>query len=124
MVRERAKNRCEYCRLPEAFSERPFQIDHVHAKQHVTDDTGQNLALSCDRCNGNKGPNVAGIDPITREVVPLFNPRTQSWEEHFGWNGPQLIGLTTVGKVTIHVLKMNHIRAVALRAGIMRTNNF
>lgn len=124
IVRERAKDRCEYCRLPQAFSTRHFQIDHVHARQHLSDDFLDNLALSCDRCNGNKGPNVAGIDLASREVVPLFNPRTQVWNEHFVWVGPLLLGLTRVGIVTIHVLKVNHASAVALRAAIMRLGRF
>jgi len=120
IVRHRANYCCEYCRLPEAFAPRPLQIDHVHAKQHIQDDSVENLALSCDRCNAYKGPNVAGIDPTSRTVVPLFSPRTQSWQDHFSWDGPRIIGRTTVGLVTVHVLSMNQPDAVALRAGIMR----
>lgn len=123
-VRERANDRCEYCRLPQSFAAQRFQIDHVHAKQHVADDSLENLALSCGRCNGCKGPNVAGIDPISRKLIPLFNPRKQMWEEHFAWDGPKIIGLTPTGSITIHVLKMNDVSAVALRAAIMRMGRF
>lgn len=34
-VRERAGNRCEYCRLPQYALPLPFQIDHVVAESHV-----------------------------------------------------------------------------------------
>jgi hypothetical protein len=30
-----------------------------------------------------KGPNLTAIDPRTQRIVPLFNPRTQDWVEHF-----------------------------------------
>ena len=33
-VRERAKHRCEYCRIPAYISEFTFPIDHIIAQQH------------------------------------------------------------------------------------------
>jgi len=51
----------------------------VVPRQHGgTDDPG-NLALACHRCNLRKGPNLTGIDPITGEIVPLFDPRRDRW---------------------------------------------
>ncbi len=61
----------------------------------------------CSFCNSYKGANIAGIDSETSQVVPLFNPRLMSWEDHFTWNGPELIGRTAIGRVTIDVLKIN-----------------
>ena len=35
LVRRRAVNRCEYCRLPQsALPHAPFHVEHVVAKQH------------------------------------------------------------------------------------------
>src|SRR5262245_51190055 len=114
-VRERAKERCEYCRLPQAAYPWTFQIDHVVAEQHRGRTKLNNLALACPRCNRNKGPNLAGIDSKTREITPLFHPRRDVWDDHFRWRGPRLIGLTAVGRVTIQVLKINHPEDVELR---------
>jgi 5-methylcytosine-specific restriction endonuclease McrA len=69
-VRARAKNNCEYCRLPQSARRLRFQIDHVIAQQHGGGTELDNLALSCGRCNRFKGPNIAGIDPIA-EFPPL-----------------------------------------------------
>src|SRR5437667_5562987 len=33
-VRERARERCEYCLLPVEFSVLPFEIDHIIAEKH------------------------------------------------------------------------------------------
>jgi 5-methylcytosine-specific restriction endonuclease McrA len=51
LVRERARSRCEYCRLPEAFSAIPFEIDHIVAQKHGGPTREENLALSCFYCN-------------------------------------------------------------------------
>jgi hypothetical protein len=67
-VRMRAGQHCEYCRLPQEFSELRFHIEHVTPRQHGGDDDADNLALACPDCNLRKGPNLTGIDPNTGEV--------------------------------------------------------
>lgn len=119
-VRGRAGSRCEYCRFPERFSEIPFQIDHIIAEQHrgQTDET--NLALACVRCNLYKGPNLSGLDPMNGELTRLFNPRLDSWADHFGWDGARLVGRTPVGRTTIEVLQMNHEEAIEDRISLLQ----
>lgn len=124
LVRERAGDRCEYCRFPQAFAELPFQFDHVIAKKHHGDTTSENLAYACIYCNRYKGPNVAGIDTKSAASTPLYHPRRDRWEEHFHWNGPELIGLTAVGRVTIDVLRINHPDAIAVRASLIAEGVF
>lgn len=46
-VRERAAGRCEYCRLPQAGSNIPFEIDHIIARKHGGRTLTSNLALTC-----------------------------------------------------------------------------
>jgi hypothetical protein len=121
---ERAGGRCEYCRLSQADSRLAFEIDHVIARKHSGATTGPNLALSCFYCNSFKGPNIAGIDPRTRRVVRLFNPRRQKWDRHFRWSGPRLVGRTAVGRATVAVLMMNHPQAVALRRSLIAEGRF
>lgn len=108
-VRERAGDRCEYCGLRQEQS--PFarlQIEHIRARQHGGDDDPENLALACIDCNLRKGPNLAGIDSESESMTPLFNPRTDRWDEHFLWNGIRIVGKTGKGRATITVLSLNH----------------
>ena len=76
LVRERAGDRCEYCRIhqdQDAYFR--FHIDHIIARQHGGLTNADNLCLSCYRCNAHKGPNIASIDADTDELVRLFHPR-------------------------------------------------
>ena len=99
-VRNRAGERCEYCRIPSYISEFTFPVDHIIAKQHGGTTTYANLALSCPHDNFHKGPNIAGLDPETGRLMRLFNPRRQRWNAHFAWNGPMLVGKTPTGRTT------------------------
>jgi hypothetical protein len=106
---------CEYCRIPQALDDSPFEIDHVIARKHGGPTAAGNLALSCFHCNAFKGSNIAGLDPKTRKLTALFNPRRQRWATHFRWEGPRLVGRTAVGRVTVAVLAVNDRFRVELR---------
>lgn len=123
-VAERAGFRCEYCGLPGDLSSVPFQLDHVIAEKHAGAKSFQNLAWACLHCNSFKGPNLAGRDQRTSEIVRLFNPRRDDWEQHFRWRGPLLVGKTSIGSVTIDVLRINLPYRVALRASLMDEEAF
>jgi hypothetical protein len=73
-VWQRARARCEYCQMPQEFDPLPFQIDHIIARKHRGRTRMENLALACFACNNHQGPNIAGIDPDTHAVTPLFHP--------------------------------------------------
>jgi len=117
-VRHRANGRCEYCLFPESASELPFHIDHIIAQKHGGLSESDNLAWSCFSCNLRKGPNIAGLDPETGELTPLFNPRADTWSEHFAWNGVWLRGKTGIGRATVAVLDINHVDSVAVRQAL------
>ncbi len=114
-VFDRAGLRCEYCRLAQAYHELPFQVEHIIAKKHKGGDDVENLALSCYNCNAFKGPNIAGIDPLSQELTRLFHPRRDRWDEHFSWVGCELVGSTDVGRTTVEVLRINNEESMALR---------
>lgn len=118
-VAERARHRCEYCCLPEAYTSLPHEIDHVRARKHHGPSSLRNLCWACAACNAAKGPNVASYDPETDELVPLFNPRTDRWDEHFAWAGPRLLGKTPIARATIDVLRINDPHRVAHRAQLI-----
>jgi hypothetical protein len=123
-VRARAHDCCEYCQLPQAFSSTPFPIDHIIAEKHGGRTVASNLALACLADNNHKGPNLAGIDPKTGKRAWLFHPRRQKWSRHFRWQGPILIGRTSVGRATVAVLAINLPHRVAQRAGLIAEGVF
>jgi len=123
-VRQRAAQRCEYCHLPDRVSHAVFQIDHVIAKQHIDDESLHNLAWSCSRCNGYKGPNLSSIDPVSGDIVELFNPRKQTWNEHFELHGPLIVGLSPTGRATARLLAMNDLHRVPLREWLIEEGEF
>jgi 5-methylcytosine-specific restriction endonuclease McrA len=55
LVRRRASERCEYCRLHQENSELKHHLEHIITKQHGGSDGAENLALACHRCNLRKG---------------------------------------------------------------------
>jgi len=98
-VRGRAAERCEYCHLPQAAAPfLGFHLEHIEAQQHVLDDSPDNLALACPDCNRHKGPNLSTLDSRTRQLVRLFHPRRDTWDEHFEFRGALLVGLTDVAR--------------------------
>lgn len=116
LVRERAGRWYEYCRLPDfAAPASTFHVEHVIARQHGGADDLDNRCWSCHRCHLHKGPNLSGRDPLTGNVVRLFDPRRQSWKRHFEWRGAVLVGRTQTGRATVAVLNVNDPQRVALR---------
>jgi len=124
LIRTRADSLCEYCRLPQRYSELAHHVEHIVARQHGGSDEVDNLALACHRCNLHKGPNLAGVDRQSGEVATLFNPRRESWPDHFSFDGEWIIGLTATGRATVQVLAMNDARRRELRREIVKYATF
>ncbi len=76
-----------------------------------------NLARCCHGCNQHKARRISARDAVTDSLVSLFNPRTQSWEEHFTWNQDftLMLGMTPAGRATIAALQLNRSGLVNLR---------
>jgi 5-methylcytosine-specific restriction endonuclease McrA len=111
-IRERANYLCEYCHSPERLSANRFTVDHVIPKSLGGSDQLTNLALACRRCNERRYNFVAGVDPETQEIVPIFNPRQQKWVDHFVWlnQGVVIKGTTPIGRATCLRLDLNDMR--------------
>jgi hypothetical protein len=123
LAAQRARGRCEYCRIHQDDDELfAFHVDHIVARQHSGSNALSNLCFSCRECNFAKGTNLAGF--WHGQIVPLYNPRRQSWLRHFRWRRPRLIGRTLVGKVTIKVLGINEPDRVDLRAFLIAAERF
>ncbi len=115
VVRDRARNCCEYCHLPQnRFPLVAFHIEHVIARQHGGSDDPANLCLACHWCNLFKGPNLSSLHE--GELVRLFDPRSDDWAEHFQFIDGVIVGLTPIGTVTLRLLNMNDPERVELRS--------
>jgi len=112
---QRADDRCEYCGLSQAGQAATFHIDHVVPVVAGGLTTADNLALACVSCSLRKAARQTLKDPETGETVPIFNPRQQTWKEHFRWDRVQIISLTATGRVTIDALAMNRAIMLAIR---------
>lgn len=124
IVVDRAKGYCEYCQLPAAFSASSFNFEHIIPIIKEGLSTLLNLAYSCGGCNAHKKDKIEAIDPLTRQLAPIFNPRINKWSEHFQWNEDDLyiIGITPVGRATVNRLKVNRDGNVNLRRLLILAN--
>lgn len=120
----RAKGCCEYCLLPDSLSFYPHEVDHIVAEKHGGATEFHNLALACWRCNRHKGSDLTSIDPETGAITPLFNPRTQRWQNHFRLHGAIIEPLTPEGRVTVHLLQLNRPDRVEERRVLMARGHY
>jgi hypothetical protein len=111
-IRQFAEDRCEYCRIPDRTVGFRQVFDHIVARQHGGRSVFANLALCC-------GANIAGLDPETGALLPLFNPRRDVWSDHFRWNLAILLGTTPIGRATVSVLAINLLIRVAARRALI-----
>ena len=116
-LRSQAGPHCGYCRTSSKVTGQPLTVEHIIPISCGGSSNEDNLWLSCRRCNEYKGAQVEAIDPETGSRVSLFNPRKQSWHEHFAWSGDGtlIIGLTPCGRATIVALRLNNDDIVAAR---------
>ncbi|MEL6606215.1 MAG: HNH endonuclease signature motif containing protein [Cyanobacteria bacterium J06614_10] len=105
-VRVAAQNRCGYCLSPQRLVMARLEIEHIIPLIKGGTNDESNLWLACPLCNGHKSSKTEATDPKTKATLPLFNPRTQVWSEHFRWSdsGTRVIGITPTGRATVSAL--------------------
>jgi hypothetical protein len=123
-VRARAAARCEYCFKPEGISAYKHHPDHIIPPLHGGDDSLENLAWACFQCNTTKSGQIASYDFENHELTPLFNPRQQSWDEHFRKDGETILGITPVGRVTVRVLQLNNSEQLETRRRLINAGKW
>lgn len=117
-IAKQARHRCGYCQTQEIVSGVPLTLEHILPKSSGGQSVEENLWLSCRLCNEAKGISTEAADPESGKLVPLFNPRTQAWTDHFAWseNGTIIVGKTPVGRATVEALSLNSELRVRARA--------
>jgi hypothetical protein len=123
-VSARAGGRCEYCLLHQDDSPFTHQVDHIVPIKHGGSSTSDNLALTCLECNRRKGADLAGIDPLESSIIPLFNPRQDSWDEHFTLDGASIAGQTPKGRATVETLRLNDRRRILQRQALIDAGRY
>lgn len=123
MVRERARNCCEFCRYLGRYSPQTMSVDHLIPRQAGGETIADNLALSCQGCNSHKAARTMASDSVTGALVPLFNPRRHKWNEHFAWSPDflQITGLTATGRATVDALQLNREGLINMRRVLYTT---
>jgi hypothetical protein len=115
LVSRRSRGRCEYCQLAQAGQEATFHVDHVQPVIAGGRTEADNLALACVSCSLRKGARQTAVDPDTGHVVSIYHPRSDTWSDHFVWQGVRVLGLTEVGRATIDALDLNRPLILAIR---------
>jgi hypothetical protein len=115
LAADRAGDRCEYCRMHQSLQGATFHLEHIVPVVCGGSTSPHNLAWACPSCNLRKSDRVHVPVPDTDAQVPLFNPRSDTWSEHFAWEHYHIVGLTPVGIATIAALDLNHPRRIRIR---------
>jgi 5-methylcytosine-specific restriction endonuclease McrA len=116
-ILELARHRCDYCQVSELVTGSTLELDHLLPESLGGETIEENLWAACRECNNAKGQNVTAVDAQTGEMVRLFSPRKDVWSDHFRWSedGTTILGLSSIGRATIELLKMNRRNAVLAR---------
>ena len=111
-------HRCGYCRSSQRIMGVRLILDHLTPRAHGGTDDEENLWPSCQPCNGFKQARTEARDPAGGDLVPLFSPRQQRWDEHFAWvdGGRRIEGRTAIGRATVAALRLNRQELVEARA--------
>jgi len=114
-----ARHRCGYCLTSARITGTRMEIDHIIPESLGGLTVRENLWLACSMCNDHKSNRIAAPDPLTGEVVRLFDPRRQLWPDHFDWSteGDVIIGKTSTGRATIAAVRLNRVDLVEARRG-------
>jgi HNH endonuclease len=122
-VTSRADFLCEYCLIAEADTFYGCEVDHIISLKHGGSSEADNLAYSCAPCNRAKGSDIGSIS-TAGEFTRFFNPRTDSWAEHFRLEGGTIQPLTTIGEVTAHILGFNESARIHERDQLIRFGRY
>lgn len=92
-------------------------MQHVFPVSLGGDDSFENLALACFICNNGLSNYLSALDETSGEIVSVFNPREDNWQDHFIWSsdGLLLLGLTPIGRATINLIDINRERTIRIR---------
>jgi hypothetical protein len=101
--------------MHQALQGATFHVEHIVPSSRGGTFELDNLAWCCPSCNLSKSDRVEVINPEDGETYRLFNPRSDSWTDHFDWDGHLLVAKTPLARATSFALNFNHPRRVLIR---------
>jgi hypothetical protein len=95
-----------------------LEIEHLLPTSLGGTDERSNLWLSCHKCNKLRSNRTSAADPLMQGMVALFNPRQDTWTDHFLWErgGLFIVGRTAIGRATVEALRLNDAYHQSARA--------
>jgi hypothetical protein len=124
-VELRADGKCEYCRIAVEDTYFGGEIDHIISLKHRGQTEPENLALACQPCNRNKGSDLGSISENSNTLIRFYNPRTDTWTEHFLVNpDAEIEALTEIGEVTANIFGFNDLERIAERKGLIEIGHY
>jgi hypothetical protein len=123
-VAGRAGRLCEYSLIHEDDTFFGCQVDHVISEKHGGQTEAANLAYACAFCNRHKGADIGSISQRSGRLTALFNPRTDSWQDHFRLEDATIVPLTAVGEVTANILGFNSIDRILERSALIEAGRY
>ena len=108
---------CCYCLTQPEVTGVLLTIDHIIPEVLGGPTVLENLCPACWECNLAKRTTIVAPDPLTGAEVSLFQPATQNWYDHFGWDESksEVIGQTPIGRATVLALRLNRPHLVQAR---------
>jgi hypothetical protein len=122
-VAQRAGYCCEYCLIHEDDTAFAHEVDHVIGRQHGGATSLANLAYACMICNRFKGTNIGSVD-LLGELVRLYRPQYDRWEEHVRLAGALIEPLSPEGEVTARLLRLNAAERVVERSVLRQLGRY
>jgi hypothetical protein len=124
LVASRAGNLCEYCLIHEDDTFFGCEVDHIVSLKHGGSTEADNLAFSCLICNRRKGTDLGSIIEPGGGIIRFFNPRRDSWKEHFQLDGVLIRPLSEIGKATANIFGFNNPERIIERETLIAVGRY
>jgi hypothetical protein len=124
LVISRADHRCEYCHIHEDDTYFGCEVDHVISEKHGGPTVTENLAYACLVCNRNKGSDLGSMLEPGGALIRFFNPRVDTWSEHFTHDGVLIKPLGPIGQVTERIFRFNEIERLMEREALRAVDRY
>jgi hypothetical protein len=123
-VQARAGDICEYCLMHQQDTYLGCQVDHIISEKHGGATIEGNLAYACVFCNRFKGTDIGSISHDGKQFVAFFNPRKDTWFEHFRLDDATIEALTITGDVTARILGFNTVERQLERMELIQAGKY
>jgi len=107
-VAERAYHVCEYRLIHEDDTLLRLPGGPHHQPQARGPTEPANLAWASACWNNNKGSDLGTLVGDPPQLVRLFHPRTDRWDQCFHLNGIRIEAAQPAGEATVKLLQLNH----------------